>query len=616
MNYIIVGLAVLAGTIWLLFHALRLLTKASIVAKDATAAAGSEVAGSLSRTVLRCLRWMSSSWVEGHIPEDLDAIASQVRDHEYELKRLKRWRPRQIDFGKVERTTFEPHKPSPTRRVRTTVSVEEIGRLFTLTEPPPHKLIESLANRTCGFPGRRPKTIAAKTSWPSPVEKFTIALPAAFVRYKAGDPIRKAIARLAYRPEIEAASTATDEIERLEGQLHELETLRQSINESLTEMRAEYERELKEGLAKIEEDYRAVATAFTSACREETKRIRYLISKYETGDAKAVGSYMSLGLRMLDLPEFCSNNFEVGLDESGTALIIELELPNLPDVTLSKTVLVKPLIAKVKPVSKREAAAHLRTLHPLVLIRVAIEAARIDCRKKMEFIAVNGWVSYRERTTGKPQKGYVASLLGSTKELRDMSLPNLDPVAAFQHLSGQSAFVVDDVVPLTPKLKLDRDDSRFVEGREILGGLNGSQNLATMEWDDFEHLIRELFEVLYRKEGVEVRVTQASRDRGVDAVILDPDPLRGGKIVIQAKRYTSTVDVSAVRDLYGTVHNEGASRGILVTTSSFGPDSYQFIEGKPLTLFNGNDLLGLLKQAGKNVRIDLEEARRLGGLSS
>jgi restriction system protein len=36
------------------------------------------------------------------------------------------------------------------------------------------------------------------------------------------------------------------------------------------------------------------------------------------------------------------------------------------------------------------------------------------------------------------------------------------------------------------------------------------------------------------------------------------------------------MDVAAVRDLYGTVVNEGANRGILVTTSGFGPDSYDF----------------------------------------
>ncbi|MCA2218049.1 restriction endonuclease [Jidongwangia harbinensis] len=31
------------------------------------------------------------------------------------------------------------------------------------------------------------------------------------------------------------------------------------------------------------------------------------------------------------------------------------------------------------------------------------------------------------------------------------------------------------------------------------------------------------------------------------------------------------VDVSAVRDLFGTLQNEGASKGILVTTSGYGP---------------------------------------------
>ena len=80
--------------------------------------------------------------------------------------------------------------------------------------------------------------------------------------------------------------------------------------------------------------------------------------------------------------------------------------------------------------------------------------------------------------------------------------------------------------------------------------------------------------------GGEVKVTQASRDGGVDAVAFDPDPIRGGKIVIQAKRYTNTVGVAAVRDLYGTVLNEGATKGILVTTSDYGPDAYGVRQGQ------------------------------------
>jgi restriction system protein len=132
-----------------------------------------------------------------------------------------------------------------------------------------------------------------------------------------------------------------------------------------------------------------------------------------------------------------------------------------------------------------------------------------------------------------------------------------------------------------------------------------------MDWEDFEHLIREIFEKEFSSGGGEVKVTQASRDGGVDAIAFDPDPIRGGKIVIQAKRYAYTVGVSAVRDLYGTVLNEGASKGILVTTSDYGSDAYEFARGKPLTLLSGSNLLHLLQKHSVTAHINLSEARKI-----
>ncbi|MGO4527394.1 restriction endonuclease [Microvirga sp. 2MCAF35] len=156
---------------------------------------------------------------------------------------------------------------------------------------------------------------------------------------------------------------------------------------------------------------------------------------------------------------------------------------------------------------------------------------------------------------------------------------------------------------------MNREDPRFVASQDV--SLNSGQNLASMDWAEFEHLIRQLFEREFAAAGGEVRVTQASRDGGVDAVIFDPDPLRGGKIVVQAKRYTNVVGVSAVRDLYGTVQHEGATKGILVTTSSFGPDAYEFSKDKPMTLLDGQRLLYLLQRNGYEARIDLQEAKRM-----
>ncbi len=79
--------------------------------------------------------------------------------------------------------------------------------------------------------------------------------------------------------------------------------------------------------------------------------------------------------------------------------------------------------------------------------------------------------------------------------------------------------------------------------------------------------------------------------------------------MIQAKRYTLPVDVSAVRDLYESVVNEHANTGILVTASHYGPEAHEFAQNKPLKLINGEQLLGLPSKAGHPFRIDLEEAR-------
>jgi restriction system protein len=147
-------------------------------------------------------------------------------------------------------------------------------------------------------------------------------------------------------------------------------------------------------------------------------------------------------------------------------------------------------------------------------------------------------------------------------------------------------------------------DPRFVQKPDMLSQLDQRPNLAVLTPPEFEALITNLFE----KMGLETRLTQASRDGGVDCVAWDMRPIVGGKVIVQAKRYKHTVGVSAVRDLYGTVLNEGAAKGILVTTSGYGTSSFQFAERKPLQMISGGELLYLLEQhAGIKARIEFPE---------
>jgi restriction system protein len=58
--------------------------------------------------------------------------------------------------------------------------------------------------------------------------------------------------------------------------------------------------------------------------------------------------------------------------------------------------------------------------------------------------------------------------------------------------------------------------------------------------------------------------------------------------------------------------NEGATKGILITTSTFGPGAFRFAKDKPITLLDGSNLLHLLAKHGHKARIDLREAKKLG----
>jgi restriction system protein len=246
-----------------------------------------------------------------------------------------------------------------------------------------------------------------------------------------------------------------------------------------------------------------------------------------------------------------------------------------------------------------------------IALRTIHELFESDSANAIDLITFNGRVNYINKATGKKETACIISLQAEKNEFNSIDSANVDPKTCFMSLKGVGSSKLYGLTPIQPIAQLNKNDSRFVDHYDVAHTLNESVNLAAMNWEDFEHLIREVFMKEFQVEGGEVRVTQASKDGGVDAIAFDPDPIRGGKIVIQAKRYTNTVGVSAVRDLYGTILNEGANKGILVTTANFGSDAYNFVKGKPLTLISGSNLIHLLGKHGYKARINLKEAKEI-----
>lgn len=346
-----------------------------------------------------------------------------------------------------------------------------------------------------------------------------------------------------------------------------------------------------------------------------SKAIDELKSQYEAGNADAIVEYCDIALGMSNFPDCIQNIYDLEYTPSTQTLLIEFLLPNvedLPKIKEWKYTATKGLLS-----AKELSVADLNKLYDEAIyqisLRVIHEIFDSDKGNYIDGIVFNGRVVFTNKSTGHEESACIISIQASKDEFLAINLSKVVAKDCFKLLKGVGSSKLHGMSAIAPVMSMKREDGRFVSAQEVASTVNESTNLAAMDWQDFEHLIREIFEKEFSINGGEVKITQASRDGGVDAVAFDPDPIRGGKIVIQAKRYTNTVDVSAVRDLWGTVDHEGAMKGILVTTSDYGPDAYNFIKGKPLVLLNGANLLHLLEKHGHRARIDIQEAKLMNG---
>ena len=352
---------------------------------------------------------------------------------------------------------------------------------------------------------------------------------------------------------------------------------------------------------------------FRSKQGEQNKKINQRRADWQAGKRAAVETYCDMVLSGSQYDECCPQEFELEYSDDNGILIVDYQLP-APDA-LPTLMEVKYVISRKEFVEKHLPQTKQRKLYDDLLYQISLrtvhELFEADTARSLAAVVFNGYVTSIDKRTGKKATACVLSVQADREALGEMDLKHVDPKACFRALSGVGSAKLHSITPVAPLQTLSRDDARFVADQAVVEGLDEGDNLAAMDWEDFEHLIREVFAKEFSGDGGEVRVTQASRDGGVDAIAFDPDPIRGGKIVIQAKRYTNVVGVSAVRDLYGTVMNEGAMKGILVTTSNYGPDAHKFAADKPLTLLDGGHLLHILDRHGHKAKIDLAEAKLL-----
>ncbi len=104
--------------------------------------------------------------------------------------------------------------------------------------------------------------------------------------------------------------------------------------------------------------------------------------------------------------------------------------------------------------------------------------------------------------------------------------------------------------------------------------------------DRFERLVVRLLEKMGYGEG---KVVGRSGDGGIDGII-NQDQLGLEKVYIQAKRWRNQVGAPEIFSFSGSLSAQGASKGVFITTSSFGQNARQIATN----ISAGNQLIRLI----------------------
>jgi restriction system protein len=354
------------------------------------------------------------------------------------------------------------------------------------------------------------------------------------------------------------------------------------------EREAERQRLLATGQAEHE---RALAQAKEQLARQHAE-IEAFKEAFRAGVPDAVIQYFALILEASRYPDDFPQKFRLAFVPESRQLVVEYQFPGfdcVPSVAEYKYVRTGDKITERAKTAKERQEIY-KGVVAQVTVRTLHEIFEADRSGLIETIVFNGHVETINSATGRVERPCLVTLMTTRESFMDRDFSRVDPLACLLDLSASVSKNPAELVPVRPVLEFDMVDPRFIEEADVLSGLDQRPNLMELKPGEFESLITN-----FTKMGLETRMTQPSRDGGVDCVAFDNRAIFGGKVIIQAKRYKNTVPVSAVRDLFGTVHNEGASKGILVTTSGFGKASFEFAKNKPLELLSGSNLLYLLK---------------------
>ena len=333
-------------------------------------------------------------------------------------------------------------------------------------------------------------------------------------------------------------------------------------------------------------------------------RVDEMAAGLAANDRFAVSEYVQSVLDASPYPTDFPAERSAGYVPESSLLAVEWYLPPVEVIPVQKAFRHVKSRKVVEPAARP--VAEIRQIYQGVIAQIALRTLReiFDSTQKdmISTVVFNGRVHAIDPLTGQKIQPHLITLRATRQQFTPLILdePKFKPVDCVRrYFFADISPHPEELIPVEPVMPYSMADPRVIDPVDVISDIDKRPNLLELSPKEFEQFIQNLF----AKMGFDTKVYRASGDGGIDCVAYDPHPITGGKFIVQAKLYTRTVQPTHVRDLWGTVQHEGATKGIMITTSGYGPDSYKFAGGKPLNLIDGSGLLSLCQQNAIPARI-------------
>ncbi len=383
---------------------------------------------------------------------------------------------------------------------------------------------------------------------------------------------------------------------------HECEAKNADITKHNEALQADYRRQLRE--------WEARRRAFRKKRRAALAADRSHKGKDHHGKSMSLVERSELALARSVYPTNFPKQFQLGHNPRTKVLIVDYQLPPPGSIPNLKRVRHVPSENRLQEVYL--SIPDFNKLYGNVLYQVALrtlhEVYQTDERKVIFSIVFNGRVEFTDKATGKPSEVCVLSLQADRDRFLRVDLAHVDPKLCFEKLGGVSRIPLTSLIPVQPLLSVVRSGAKRVVSDSTVTPLptvDESTNLATLGWDKLCGIYKPILQKDFMEAGGNVIVSHPETDGSVDAVAIDPDPLRGGKILIRAVPSPKPVGATPVRQFYEKVLAAWPARGVMLASHGFDALAFEFTRGKPLTLLHMGCLQTILKKHGYTVEFDM-----------